>query len=211
MEFEKTYNDSLIFIPEDPHMVKTENFEKVEITTQDQLREWLAAHHTQEEGVWLVTYKKSAPDKYVSTSQVLDELLCFGWIDGVRRKLDGDRTMQLITPRRAQHWSKTYKERAAKLIEEGKMHEAGLQSIAASKASGLWTFMDDVDNLVVPDDLAAALARYAHARTFFDAINDSSKRFVLRWIKLAKTDKTRKSRLEKIALLSSKGEKLKGS
>ena len=100
--------------------------------------------------------------------------------------------MQLITPRRAQHWSKTYKERAAKLIEEGKMHEAGLQSIAASKASGLWTFMDDVDNLVVPDDLAAALARYAHARTFFDAINDSSKRFVLRWIKLAKTDKTRK-------------------
>ncbi|MEO0584364.1 MAG: YdeI/OmpD-associated family protein [Bacteroidota bacterium] len=211
MEFEKTYNDSLIFIPEDPHMVKTENFEKVEITTQDQLRKWLVAHHTQEEGVWLVTYKKSALGKYVSTSEVLDELLCFGWIDGVRRKLDGDRTMQLITPRRAQHWSKTYKERAAKLMEEGKMQEAGLQSIATSKASGLWTFMDDVDNLVIPDDLAEAFSKYEGARVFFDTINDSSKRFVLRWIKLAKTDKTRKTRLEKIALLSSKGEKLKGS
>jgi uncharacterized protein YdeI (YjbR/CyaY-like superfamily) len=91
------------------------------------------------------------------------------------------------------------------------MHEAGLQSIQAGKESGLWNFMDDVDNLVIPDDLNAALQKLDGARDFFDQINDSSKRFVLRWIKLAKTEKTRKNRIKKIAHLSSIGEKLPGS
>ncbi|WP_394352428.1 YdeI/OmpD-associated family protein [Pelagihabitans pacificus] len=71
--------------------------------------------------------------------------------------------------------------------------------------------MDDVDNLVVPEDLKNELEKRHGATAFFNAINDSSKRFVLRWIKLAKTDKTRIARIKKIALLSSKGEKLKGS
>ena len=149
--------------------------------------------------------------KYVSISEVLDELLCFGWIDGVRRKVDEQRTMQLISPRKAQHWAKTYKDRAASLIEAGKMHPAGLKSIEVSKAKGLWDFMNDVDQLIVPDDLAKALAGRPGARPFFDEINDSSKRFVLRWVKLAKTDKTRQKRIQQLAELSAKGEKLPGS
>ncbi|MEL7120055.1 MAG: YdeI/OmpD-associated family protein [Bacteroidota bacterium] len=192
-------------------MTKTENFEKVHIESVDELRTWLSNNHSQEESVWLVTFKKVVPDKYISTSEVLDELLCFGWIDGIRRKLDVERTMQLISPRKTQHWAKTYKERAAKLIEEGRMEQAGLMAIEASKKNGLWNFMDDVDNLIVPQDLMDALSKYDGAAPFFHAINDSSKRFVLRWIKLAKTDKTRQNRIKKIALLSSKGEKLKGS
>jgi len=84
-------------------MVKTENFDKVEIQSAGELRKWLVEHHRQESAVWLVTYKKHVSDKYVSVSEVLDELLCFGWMDGVRRKLDANRTMQLIAPRRAQH------------------------------------------------------------------------------------------------------------
>ena len=192
-------------------MIQTENFQKVEIKSAEQLRDWLQENHTQEESVWLVTFKKSEQDKYVSRWDVLDELICFGWIDGIRRKLDHNRTMQLISPRRVQHWAKSYKERAAKLIEEDRMHSAGVKSIEDSKANGLWNFMDDVDNLIVPDDLKAALSRDNDALMFFDAINDSSKRFVLRWIKLAKTDKTRKNRIDKIASLSAKGEKLSGS
>ena len=81
-------------------MIKTENFEQVEVTSPKQPRDWLLAHHAQTESVWLVTYKKSAGDAYVSTGQVLDGLLRFGWIDGVRRKLDDRRTMQLIAPRK---------------------------------------------------------------------------------------------------------------
>lgn len=192
-------------------MLKTENFKKVEIESQAQLRNWLQSNYSQEEGVWLVTFKKSEKEKYVSRDEVLDELICFGWIDGIRRKLDNTRTMQLITPRRVQHWAKTYKDRAARLIEENKMHPSGLDSIKQGKESGLWHFMDDVDNLVIPEDLEVALHKRDGAFDFFNHINDSSKRFVLRWIKLAKTQKTRNNRIEKIAKLSSMGEKLPGS
>lgn len=192
-------------------MVRTENFQKIEVKSSQELRIWLEKHHSHTQSVWLVTYKKSSPDKYVSTSEILDELLCFGWIDGIRRKLDEHKTMQLISKRKVEHWAKSYKDRAAKLIEQGKMQEAGYRSIELSKQNGLWDFMEDVDNLVVPVDLQESLKKYEGATTFFYAINDSSKRFVLRYIKLAKTEKTRVSRIEQIAALASKGVKLKGS
>lgn len=192
-------------------MIKTENFKMLEIISGEELRSWLLENNGQSDSIWLVTFKKSEAEKYVSREEVLDELLCFEWIDGIRRKLDEKRTMQLISPRKVEHWPRSYKERAAKLIKEGKMHESGLQSIAASKSAGLWDFMDEVDNLVVPKDLATELSKHKGASVFFHAINDSSKRFVLRWIKLAKTEKTRKSRILKISQLSSKGEKLPGS
>ena len=189
-------------------MIKTENFEQVVVENQAALRKWLSEHHQQEASVWLVTYKKSVKEKYVSREEVLDELLCFGWIDGIRRKRDEKTSMQLIAPRKAQHWAKSYKERVAKLMKEGKMHDAGQASIDRGKASGLWHFMDDVDALILPEDLKSALKALPPAATFFDSINPSSKRFVLRWIKLAKTEKTRKSRILKIVQLSAKGEKL---
>ena len=200
-----------LYLFEPLKMIKTENFPKIEVNSRAALRDWLQLHHQQNKTVWLVTFKKSVPDKYVSTAEVLDELLCFGWIDGIRRILDEHRTMQLISTRKAQHWAKSYKDRAAKLIEMGKMQEAGYRSIEQAKTNGLWEYMDDVDRLMIPEDLQHALSKSEGAAEFFHAINDSSKRFVLRWIKLAKTDKTRISRIEKITDLSEKGEKLKGS
>jgi uncharacterized protein YdeI (YjbR/CyaY-like superfamily) len=192
-------------------MIKTEKFEKVEIKSVDELRLWLSENYNKPESVWLVTYKKGEPDNYVSRWEVLDELICFGWIDGIRRKLDDKRTMQLISQRKVEHWARTYKERAAKLIQEGRMHESGLRSIEISKRNGLWDFMDDVDNLIIPEDLSKALSRMEGATAFFASINNSSKRFTLRWLKLAKTEGTRKKRIQKIVELSAKGEKLPGS
>jgi uncharacterized protein YdeI (YjbR/CyaY-like superfamily) len=106
-------------------MVKTENFLQVEINSASQLRKWLEKNHTQKESIWVVTYKKEVKEKYVSVQEVLDELLCFGWIDGIRRKVDEQKTMQLISLRQVQHWTKTYKDRFAKLEEEGRMTDAG--------------------------------------------------------------------------------------
>lgn len=176
-------------------MVQTDRFKKLEVTSAEELGGWLLQNHLQEESIWLITFKKSQPEKYLSRWEVLDELICFGWIDGIRRKLDDHRTMQLISPRKVQHWARTYKERAAKLIENGKMHPSGMHCVEVSKANGLWNFMDDVDNLLVPDDLKSALTIDKKALDFFNAINDSSKRFVLRWLKLAKTDRTRQREL----------------
>lgn len=192
-------------------MIETENFEKIEVSSIQELSNWLGKNHHQKESVWLVTFKKIIPEKYLSTSDVLDLLMCFGWIDGIRRKLDEVRTMQLISPRRVEHWARTYKDRAERLISEGKMQAAGFLSIQLSKEHGLWDFMDEVDRLIVPEDLQNELNRFSGAPEFFDSINDSSKRFVLRWIKLAKTEKTRIARIGQLAQLSAKGEKLKGS
>lgn len=189
-------------------MIKTDNFEKVEITSVAQLREWLELHHTQTESIWLVTYKKHIPDKYISVDEILDEVLCFGWIDGIRRKLDDDRTMQLLGPRRVQHWSKTYKERATRLEQEQRMHPAGLRAIAESKQQGLWDYLDDVDALVIPADLIAAFKSHLGAIETFEAYAPSYKRNVLRWIKLAKTSTTRNKRIAKVVQSTVQNEKI---
>lgn len=192
-------------------MLATSSFAQIEIDNETDLYAWLAANHAQKESVWLVTYKKSAGAKYLSTDQVLDALLCYGWIDGIRRKLDEQRTMQLIGPRRVQHWSATYKDRAARLIGERKMQPPGLSAIDASKAAGLWDFLEDVDDLQLPDDLRQILSQKPDALAYFEAINPSSKRFALRWLKLAKTDATRQKRILQLLELSARGEKLPGS
>jgi uncharacterized protein YdeI (YjbR/CyaY-like superfamily) len=192
-------------------MVKTENFIQVEITSANQLREWLLQNHTQKESIWLVTYKKEIKKKYVSVQEILDELLCFGWIDGVRRKLDEARTMQLISPRKVQHWTKTYKDRFAKLEKEGRMTDAGRQSVAISKQNGLWHFMDDVDALIKPSDFSKALQENPPAMQYFDAFGASSKRFMLRYVKIAKTPSTREKRINEITLLAKQNKKLPGS
>lgn len=192
-------------------MIKTENFDQVEISSPAELRVWLQAHYAQAESVWVVTYKKHVADKYVSTAQVLDELLCFGWIDGMRRKLDADRTMQLISPRQAQHWAQSYKDRAARLEREGRMEAPGRAAIEASKENGMWNFMDDVDALVQPPDLIAALQKHPPAERHFNAFPPAVQRFALRWIKLAKQPATRARRIEQTAQLAAKNERVPGS
>jgi uncharacterized protein YdeI (YjbR/CyaY-like superfamily) len=192
-------------------MVKTENFEQVIIESSEQLRDWLQKNHTQQESIWLVTYKKEQIEKYVSIQEVLDELLCFGWIDGVRRKLDEEKTMQLISPRKVQHWTKTYKDRFSKLEKDGRMTDAGRASVLLSKKNGLWNFMDDVDALIKPTDFAKCLEENKPALQNFDAFGPASKRFMLMHIKIAKTADTRAKRITEISLLAKENKKLPGS
>ncbi len=191
-------------------MTKTENFIQVEIKSAADLRDWLLHNHSQKESIWLVTFKKEVLDKYVSIQEVLDQLLCFGWIDGIRRKLDNERTMQLIAPRKVEHWAQTYKVRFAKLDEARLVHQSGYDAVLASKKAGLWNFMDDVDNLIVPDDLNLVLNENKLAFDFFEKLSPSNKRFVLRYIKLAKTADTRKKRIVQVASLAAQNKKIPG-
>ena len=190
--------------------IETDKFAKVEVTSSEAFRDWLSKHHGQDESVWLVTFKSSVPDKYVSREEVLDELIAYGWIDGIRRKLDDDRTMQLISPRKVQYWAKSYKDRAAKLIEEGRMAAPGFKSIEDGKASGLWNFMDDVDALICPSDLLEAFNDYPPAADNFANFAPSAQRFTLRWIKLAKTEATRAKRIQMTADRAAKNEFVPG-
>jgi uncharacterized protein YdeI (YjbR/CyaY-like superfamily) len=191
-------------------MTKTENFIKVEVLSSAELRDWLFHNHSQKESVWLVTFKKDIQEKYVSIQEVLDQLLCFGWIDGIRRKLDNERSMQLIAPRKVEHWAQTYKVRFAKLEEAGLVHQSGYDAVVASKIAGLWDFMNDVDNLIVPPDLTEALSENKIALAFFEKLSPSNKRFVLRYIKLSKTEETRKKRILQVASLAAQNKKIPG-
>jgi uncharacterized protein YdeI (YjbR/CyaY-like superfamily) len=191
--------------------VVTENFEMVHVASAVELHGWLSEHYGQRSSVWLVTFKKdhsSIIGTFVSRDEVLDELVSFGWIDGIRRKLDDDRTMQLIGPRQVQHWSKSYKLRAARLIDSGRMHPAGLAAIESSKATGLWDFMDDVDALIAPDDLLATLDARPPARANYEAFPPSTRRNTLRWIKIAKTQATRRRRIERTAELAAQNQRV---
>ncbi|MDJ1009130.1 MAG: YdeI/OmpD-associated family protein [Paracoccaceae bacterium] len=188
-------------------MTATEKFAKIEVESAAALEDWLAAHHGQAESVWLVTYLASVPEKYLSREAVLDALVAWGWIDGIRRRLDDTRTMQLISPRKTEHWAKSYKDRAARLEADGRMQDPGRAAIARGKASGLWSFMDDVDALIVPSDLAGALAA-AGAEGHFEAFAPSYRRNVLRWIKLAKSEATRSKRVAKAAETAARRKKM---
>lgn len=175
----------------------------LEITRADELWSWLADNHGSQESIRLVTWKAAHRDKYVSREEVLDALIAHGWIDGRRFVLDEDRTSQLIAPRQQQAWSKSYKDRAERLRQEGRMHPAGSASVAEGRASGLWNFFDDVDALVVPDDLAKVLD---HPK--WNDLAPSYRRNVLRWIKLAKTGATRDKRVQAAASATKENRKL---
>ena len=189
-------------------MIPTDRFDQVEITSLAQLRDWLEMNHARGESVWLVRYKQSVPEKHVDRLAVLDELLCFGWIDGLARKLDAERTMQLISPRRQEAWAQSYKDRVERLEVEGRMAEPGRAAIARGKAGRLWDAYVDSDRLLIPPDLADSLACKPAARHFFETTAPSYRRNVLRWVGAAKRPETRTRRVAEIVARCTRGEKV---
>jgi uncharacterized protein YdeI (YjbR/CyaY-like superfamily) len=198
-----------------PVMIKTDRFQKIEVADAADLTRWLAAHHHQDEAVWLVTWLKRPGAPYLPREAVLDALIGWGWIDGIRRShgsagaegLGEGRTMQLISPRRQQRWTETYRARAERLIREGRMAPAGFAAIAAAKAAGTWDADTDVDALVIPDDLATAL-EVGSAAARFAAFPPSHRRNVLRWIAKARTAPTRAKRIALVAALAQAGQRV---
>jgi uncharacterized protein YdeI (YjbR/CyaY-like superfamily) len=180
-------------------VIPTERFVQVEVSSVRELHDWLEQHHDQRDAVWLVTFKKSIPEKYLSRDEVLDALVAHGWTDGLRRQLDDERTMQLVSPRRTKPWAKSYKDRADQLIIEGRMRPAGLESVRLAKETGAWEEMNDVDALVVPDDLQESLEHHAPALTNFSEFPPSTRRNILRWLESARTAPTRQRRIQRIS------------
>ncbi|MFN3970418.1 MAG: YdeI/OmpD-associated family protein [Gemmobacter sp.] len=182
-------------------------FQRVEVCNDAALWVWLAEHHAQAESVWLVTWKAAHRDRYVSRQAVLDALIAHGWIDGRRMILDADRTMQLISPRKQQAWAQSYKDRAARLEAEGRMHEAGRAALRLGQDSGLWHVSDPVDALTDPDDLVRALEA-AGGLAWWQAAARSYRRNVLRWIAQAKRPETRAKRIAISAAHAGRAEKV---
>jgi uncharacterized protein YdeI (YjbR/CyaY-like superfamily) len=185
------------------------DLEQLEIKTIDELWSWLELRHASSSSVLLVTFKKSVPHRYVSRDDVLDALVAFGWTDGRRWTVDADRTMQLISPRRTEVWARSYKNRAMKLIAEGRMRPAGLASLNAAMQSRRWRESDPVDDLQVPADLQLKLRELSGAWDYFSHCPPSYRRNVLRWISQARTSPTRAKRLEECVVACAREVRLK--
>ncbi|MGF1515538.1 MAG: YdeI family protein [Elainellaceae cyanobacterium] len=171
--------------------------------TRDDWRAWLRENHLRAENVWLITYKKSSGQPTLSYDDAVEEALCFGWIDSVPRKLDEARKMLYFAPRKpGSGWSRPNKARVARMVALAKMMPAGLAKVAAAKADGSWSALDDVENLIVPNDLAAALAAMPPATEHWEAFPRSVKRGILEWIASAKREATRGKRIEETARLA---------
>jgi uncharacterized protein YdeI (YjbR/CyaY-like superfamily) len=164
---------------------------------------WLEQNHTRPDGVWLIFYKKTAKKLTLTYDEQVEEALCFGWVDSRPGKLDDERTMLYFAPRKAgSGWARPNKERVARLIAAGQMAPAGLAKIEAAKADGSWEKLDAVEDLTVPDDLAAELRKYPNATANFEAFPRSAKRGILEWIVQAKRPETRQKRIEETARLA---------
>ncbi len=184
-------------------MASAADNERLEISEIGELRSWLAVNHTRTDSIWLVTFKKHAPDRYVSRGDVIDEILCWGWIDSLARKVDEDRTMLLISPRKEKSaWSKVNKDKIARLESEDRIQPPGRAKIDMAKANGMWSFLDDVDALIKPDDLIAAFNAVPGSAENFDKFPASARRGMLEWIKQAKQTETRKRRIDTTAELA---------
>jgi uncharacterized protein YdeI (YjbR/CyaY-like superfamily) len=171
-------------------------------------RAWLEEHHTQADGVWLITFKKATGQPRVEYDEAVEEALCFGWIDSKANKLDAERSMLWFTPRKpGTGWSKLNKERVERLIQAGLMAPAGLAKIAAAQQDGSWNALDAIEALEIPPDLEQALAANAPARDYFEAFPRSVKRGILEWIAQAKKPETRAKRIEETVRLAAENKR----
>jgi uncharacterized protein YdeI (YjbR/CyaY-like superfamily) len=156
-------------------------------------RAWLEAHGERADGVWVV-YDRGPQGLHYDA--IVEESLCFGWVDSQGRGLDATRTMLWVAPRkRGSGWARTNKVRIERLTVEGRMMPAGLAAVERAKADGSWSLLDDVENLTEPPDLAAALDAVPAARAAWDAFPRSAKRAILEWIVHAKRPATRATRI----------------
>ncbi|HEU4971164.1 MAG TPA: YdeI/OmpD-associated family protein [Gaiellaceae bacterium] len=170
------------------------------VETIEQWREWLAQHHLTEEGVWLVTWRRSTGLPAPSYENQIEEALRVGWVDGTQKRLDDERTMLYFARRRpGSGWARTNKARIARLESEGRLLPAGQEVVDRARADGSWTLLDAVEALDVPDDLAAALERHEGARQHWDSFPASARKQILWWIVQAKRPATRAERIEETA------------
>jgi uncharacterized protein YdeI (YjbR/CyaY-like superfamily) len=178
--------------------------------TKQQWREWLAENHSKKNSVWVIFYKKSAKKPSITWSEAVDEALCFGWIDSVKRKLDEERSIQFFSKRKPKStWSRINKDKVETLSGAGLIAEAGWACIEMAKQNGSWEILDSVEDLVVPQDLEIELNARSDAMPFFMSLSKSAKKAMLQWLVMAKRPETRQKRITEIAECASQKKKPK--
>ena len=170
-------------------------------------RTWLEAHHASATGAWLVTWRKGH-GPVLDYGEAVEEALCFGWVDSTGGRVDERRTKLYFAPRKSRSvWSRSNKERVERLIAAGLMRPAGLAAIERAKANGAWTALDEIEQGIVPGDLAAALEARPPAAERFDAFPWSARRAILIWVADGRRPETRAARVLETAVRAARNER----
>jgi len=174
-------------------------------------RTWLEEHHETATEVWVGYWKKATGKPSPVWSEAVDEALCFGWIDGVLRGIDGERHIQRFTPRKpVSNWSAVNIAKVGKLRAEGRMRPAGEAAFARRRddKSGVYSYEQRKNPQLEPEE-QAQLEGNAAARAFFSAKPPSYRRPAIWWVVSAKKPETRARRLATLIEDSAAGRTIK--
>ena len=179
--------------------------------TRPNWRAWLEHNHTSSRGVWLCSWRGGTGRPRCPYPEVVEQAICFGWIDSTAALLDDSRSLQLVTPRRAKSpWSRINRRRAADMEKRGLLTDAGRAAINAAKANGWWSISDPVEDLVEPADLAVALGQHRRARANWGRFPPSARRQMLWWIVSAARPETRANRIATVIDEATHGRRARG-
>lgn len=180
---------------------------------REALRAWLLQHHADHPPFWLVYDKKSAGlAGSLTYDQIVEECLCFGWIDSLPGKVSETRTRVYVAPRKPRSvWSALNKQRVAKLTIAKALHPAGKAKIAEAKRDGSWNALNDADSLRTPKDLSQALRASPQAKRHFEAFPPGVRKNILTWIGMAKRPQTRAARIARTVELAARNVRAVGA
>jgi uncharacterized protein YdeI (YjbR/CyaY-like superfamily) len=179
-----------------------------EFEDADSFYRWLGQHHDKEDEVWIKIHKVGSGLKSITPKEAIDVVLCWGWIDAVRKGFDDKSYLQRYTRRgRKSTWSQFNVDNVARLIEEGRMTEHGLRQVEAAKADGRWdrAYRSGKD-MKIPDDLQAAIDAEPKAREMLGKLSEQN-RFALAFrTHNMKTEAGRKKKIETFVEMLKRGE-----
>lgn len=181
----------------------------ISFETPKALSEWFNVNHDKEPELWIRMFRKASGIPSIEWEEAVIEALCWGWIDGIRKSLDGQSFIQRYTPRRKKsNWSKRNCEHAERLIKEGRMQAPGLAQVNAAKEDGRWeNAYAPPSQMTIPEDFLEALKHNPKAKTSFEALNKSSLFFIGYRLSTAKKAETRQRRFDKIMQMLENGER----
>lgn len=173
--------------------------------SRGELRKWFEKNHEKESQLWLIVYRKESTVPSVYYDEIVEEALCFGWIDSKPNKRDAESFYLYLAKRKLKSkWSKLNKQRVARLIKEKKMTPAGMSMVTVAKKTGTWEALNEVDARVIPADLQKLFDQNKTAFQNFSAFAPSAQRGILEWILNAKKPETRLKRITETVTLAEK-------
>ncbi len=178
-----------------------------EFATAERFYRWLGKHHDKADEFWIKIHKVDSGLKSITPKDAIDVVLCWGWIDGIRKGFDGKSYLQRYTPRtRKSIWSQINVDNVARLIEEGRMTAHGLAQVEVAKADGRWDRAYRSKGTKIPDDLQAAIDAEPKARAMLGKLS-AQNRFALAFrTGTLKTEAGRKKKISTFVAMLKRGE-----